>query len=350
LIRKEGDNLADKLTVGVIGAGRIGKLHIENLVHRIPDVRVRTVADINIEAARPWLQELGIPKITKDYKEVIKDPEIQAVLILSATSTHAQFSIEAAQAGKDIFCEKPVDFDMRRIRGVLDAIRKADVNYQVGFNRRFDHNFRRVREVVKSGEIGEPYIVKVTSRDPDYNIDYIRETAKAGGIFYDMTIHDFDMARYLTGMEVDEVYASGGAIIDPRIGEAGDADTVMVSLKFKNGTLGYIDNSRRAVYGYDQRVEVFGSKGMVLAGNERPSLVEVYTKDAPKTDKIQWFFLERYQEAFVDELKEFFASINQNREPSVTCKDGLNAILIAAAAKKSLSEHRPVRISEVDVH
>jgi myo-inositol 2-dehydrogenase/D-chiro-inositol 1-dehydrogenase len=157
------------------------------------------------------------------------------------------------------------------------------------------------------------------------------------------------MARYLTGLEVDEVYASGGAIIDSRIGEVGDADTVMVNLKFTTGSLGYIDNSRRAVYGYDQRVEVFGSKGMVLAENERPSSVEVYTKDAPKTDKIQWFFLERYQEAFVNELKEFFACIRENREPLVTCKDGLSATLIAAAAKKSLGEHRPIRISEVDV-
>nr|MDO8100594.1 inositol 2-dehydrogenase [Candidatus Njordarchaeota archaeon] len=342
--------MADKLAVGVIGAGRIGKLHIENLIHRIPDVWVKTVADINIEAARPWLTELGIAKPTKDYKEVLEDPEIQAVLILSATSTHAQFSIEAAQARKDIFCEKPIDFDVRRIRGVLDAIKGAGVKFQVGFNRRFDRNFRHIWEIVKSGEIGEPHIIKVTSRDPDYDIDYIRESAKNGGIFYDMTIHDFDMARYLTGLEVDEVYASGGAIIDSRIGEVGDADTVMVNLVFTSGALGYIDNSRRAVYGYDQRVEVFGSKGMALAGNERPSVVEVYTKDAPKTDKIHWFFLERYQEAFVDELKEFFACIRENREPSVTCKDGLNAILIAAAAKKSLSEHRPVRISEVDLY
>lgn len=340
--------MARKITAGVIGAGRIGKLHIENLIHRVPDVFLKAVADINIERAKTWLQELRIPNVVTDYREILKDPEIQAVVICSSTSTHAQFSIEAAEAGKDVFCEKPIDNDVKRIREVLRTVKKAGVNYQIGFNRRFDRNFRRIREVVKSGEIGDVHIVKITSRDPDYSIEYIRESAKAGGIFYDMTIHDFDMVRYLSGLEVEDVYATGGALIDPRIGQVGDADTVLVNMGLETGALGCVDNSRRAVYGYDQRVEVFGSKGMVVAGNERPTHVEVYTKDQPKTDKIHWFFLERYNEAFIDELKEFFACVRDDKQPSVTGTDGLKAALIAAAAKKSLTEHRLVMVSEVE--
>lgn len=340
--------MARKITAGVIGAGRIGKLHIENLIHRVPDVFLKAVADINIERAKTWLQELRIPNVVTDYREILKDPEIQAVVICSSTSTHAQFSIEAAEAGKDVFCEKPIDNDVKRIREVLRTVKKAGVNYQIGFNRRFDRNFRRIREVVKSGEIGDVHIVKITSRDPDYSIEYIRESAKAGGIFYDMTIHDFDMVRYLSGLEVEDVYATGGALIDPRIGQVGDVDTVLVNMGLETGALGCVDNSRRAVYGYDQRVEVFGSKGMVVAGNERPTHVEVYTKDQPKTDKIHWFFLERYNEAFIDELKEFFACVRDDKQPSVTGTDGLKAALIAAAAKKSLTEHRLVMVSEVE--
>jgi myo-inositol 2-dehydrogenase/D-chiro-inositol 1-dehydrogenase len=339
--------MVEKVTAGVIGAGRIGRLHLENLVRRIPDVIVKTVADANIEAAKPWLRELGIPKLTKDYNEILKDPEIEAVLICSSTSTHTQFSIEAAQAKKHVFCEKPIDYDINRVQEVLAAVRKAGIKYQVGFNRRFDHNFHRLREIVMSGEIGEPQIIRVTSRDPGYNIDYIRETAKSGGIFYDMTIHDFDMVRFISGLEIEEVYATGATMIDRRIAEAGDMDTVLVTMRFEGGALGCIDNSRRAVYGYDQRAEVFGSKGMAMTQNDRPSLVETYTEDQPKTDKIQWFFPERYNEAFVEELKQFFKCISEDREPPVTGRDGLSAILIAEAARKSMIEHHPIRLSDL---
>ncbi len=342
--------MGKKIVVGIIGSGRIGKVHAVNIAQRMSDfVTIKTIADVNIDPAKPWIQELGNINTSKDYKEILKDPEIQAVLVCSSTSTHAQFSIECAQAKKHCFCEKPIDFDIKRIYEVLAAVKKAGIKYQIGFNRRFDHNFKRIREVAKSGEIGDIHIVKVTSRDPDYGIDYIRESAKAGGIYYDMTIHDFDMIRFQSGMDVEEVYAQGGALIDPRIGEAGDIDTTMVTMKFVGGALGYIDNSRRAVYGYDQRVEVFGTKGMAVVGNDRPSIAEVYTKDQPKTDKIHYFFLERYNDAFVDELKEFFAAIRDDKSTPVTGNDGLQAVLIAAAAKKSLLEHRVVKLSEVDV-
>ena len=325
-------------------------LHLSNIL-RFPDVEVKKIADIKVEATQEYLAGINAAakiEFTADYHDILNDPEIKAVFILSSTSTHAQMSIEAAQAGKDIFCEKPIDYDIPRIHEVLHAIEEAGVKYQIGFNRRFDHNFRRIREVVQSGEIGDPHIVKVCARDPGYNIDYIRDSAKSGGILFDMSIHDLDMARYLTGLDVEEVYVSGGAIFDPEIGEAGDADTVVVLLKFKGGAMGIIDNSRQAVYGYDQRIEVFGSAGMAITPNDRPSLVEVYTKEPPKTDKIHYFFLERFNQAFIDEVAEFFASIRENRSPLVTGIDGLNAVLIAAAGKKSLEEHRPVTIAEVD--
>lgn len=338
--------MASKITVGVIGCGRMGRLQIDNLVHRIPDVVVKKVAHLNPDTSYDWLTDWGITDVTTDYKEVLEDPDIQAVFILSSTATHAQISIEAAQAGKDIFCEKPIDYDIRRVREVLRAVEQAGVKYQIGFNRRFDHNFRRIREIVQSGEIGEPQVIKITSRDAGYNIDFLRTSC---GILFDMCIHDLDMARYLSGLEVQEVYASGSVLVDPAIGEFGDVDTIVINLKFTSGAMAVIDGSRQAVYGYDQRVEVFGSAGMAMTPNDKPSLVEVYTKDAPKTDMIQHFFLERYNQAFIDEATEFLTCICKNKNPSVTGVDCLNAILIAVAAKKSMDEHRPVALAEVDV-
>ena len=338
--------MASKITVGVIGCGRMGQLQIDNLVHRIPDVVVKRVAHLDPDKSYEWLSEWGINDVTTDYKEVLEDPEIQAVFIMSSTASHAQLSIEAAQAGKDIFCEKPIDYDIPRVREVLRAVEQADVKYQIGFNRRFDHNFRRIREIVQSGEIGEPQVIKITSRDAGYNIEFLRTSC---GILFDMCIHDLDMARYLSGLEVQEVYASGSVLVDPAIGEFGDVDTIVINLKFTSGAMAVIDGSRQAVYGYDQRVEVFGSGGMAMTGNDKPSLVEIYTKNAPTTDKIQHFFLERYNQAFMDEITEFLTCIRENKAPPVTGVDCLNAILIAVAAKKSLDEHRPVTLAEVDV-
>jgi myo-inositol 2-dehydrogenase/D-chiro-inositol 1-dehydrogenase len=339
--------MASKVSVGVIGSGRIGKLHLNNLLHRIPDVEVKMICDLKpVDELLPadWLRDVAT---TSDYHEVLENPDIQAVFILTTTSSHVQISIDAAEAGKDIFCEKPIDTDIGEVRRALAAVEKAGVKYMIGFNRRFDHNFRRIREVAQSGTIGDPQVVKITSRDPGYNLDYLRTS---GGILYDMCIHDLDMARYLSGLEVKEVFANGSVLVDPGIAEFDDVDTIMINLKFNNGAMAIIDGSRQAVYGYDQRIEVFGSAGMAITPNDRPSLVEVFTKDAgPMTDKIQYFFLERYAQAFLDEVTEFLACIRENKEPPVTGKDCLDAILIAAAAKKSLDEHRIVALSEVDV-
>ena len=339
--------MVKKFVVGVIGAGRIGKIHVENLLRKVPEVKLKFVADIKIdEKLKQWASEIGVPKLTTDPNEIFKDAEIDVVVICSSTDTHAKFIQEAAKVKKNIFCEKPLDTDIKRIKETLAVVKKAGVKLMVGFNRRFDHNFMRVREAVNSGQIGTPQIIKVTSRDPaPPPIEYVKVS---GGIFLDMTIHDWDMARYQAGSEVEEVYATGAVLINPEIGKAGDIDTAVAVLKFKNGAIGIVDNSRQAIYGYDQRVEVFGSKGCAMADNDTPNTVRIYTSDHTTTDKIPYFFLERYMGSYATELQTFFDCLRNNKEPAPGGEDGLQDVLVAIAAQKSLKEHRPVKISEVD--
>ena len=255
--------MSKKLRIGVIGAGRIGKLHANNLASRVPNAELAAVSDVYEPAAKELAEKLGVPAYYSDYHKILEDPTIDAVFICSSTDTHSPISMEAAKAGKHIFCEKPIDHDIDKIRPVLEEVKKAGVKYQVGFNRRFDRNFKHVHDVVQAGGIGDVHIVKVTSRDPEAPpLSYVKVS---GGIFVDMTIHDFDMVRYLSGSEVEEVSAFGACLVNPEIGQAGDVDTCIITLKFANGALGVIDNSRQAVYGYDQRIEVFGSKGCITA-------------------------------------------------------------------------------------
>ena len=325
--------MSEKLRIGIIGAGRIGKLHAANLVNRVPGAEVAAVSDVVADAAKDLAESLGIPAYYQDYHKILEDPAIDAVFICSSTDTHSPISIEAALKGKHIFCEKPIDHDLDKIEAVLKAVKEAGVKYQVGFNRRFDRNFRHVRDVVASGGIGDVQIVKVTSRDPSAPpISYVKVS---GGIFVDMTIHDFDMVRYLSGSEVEEVSTFGACLVDPEIGKAGDVDTCIISLRFKNGALGVIDNSRQAVYGYDQRVEVFGSKGMIAAENETPNNTTYYTADGVYKEKPLYFFLECYNDAFIQEETEFVSACLEDRETPVGSFDGLQPVLIAIAAKKS---------------
>lgn len=331
--------------VGVIGAGRIGKIHIENLCYRVPNVEVTAIADIALEETRAWAKQFGITNVVADPMQIIANDSIDAVLICSPTDLHAEQTIAAAKAGKDIFCEKPIANDIQKTKAALRAVEEAGVKLQLGFNRRFDPNFRRVRELVRGGDLGDLHLVKITSRDPaPPPISYVKVS---GGIFMDMTIHDFDMARYLTGSEVTEVYAHGGVLIDPEIGKAGDYDSAVIILKFASGVTCVIDNSRQAAYGYDQRVEAFGSKGSAVAYNKKPTDVEVSNEHAVYTDKPLYFFLERYMESFAKELQDFFKAVAADEEPPVTGHDGLQSLYIAKAATKSAKENRPVPITEV---
>jgi myo-inositol 2-dehydrogenase/D-chiro-inositol 1-dehydrogenase len=338
--------MANRINIGVIGAGRIGKIHAENIASFIPQARLKAIADVNLTPAiEAWAKGLGVETVTKDPKLLFADKDIQAIIICSSTDTHADFVVEAAKAGKHVFCEKPVDTTVAKVQTALAAVRKAGVKLQVGFNRRFDHNFRRVHELVLAGEVGSPQIVKITSRDPaPPPVSYV---AVSGGIFIDMMVHDFDMARFQAGSEVVEVYAQGAVLVDKGIGEAGDVDTAIVTLKFANGALGVIDNSRKAVYGYDQRVEVFGSKGSASAENDTPSTVRLSTETGVTGDKPLYFFLERYKEAFIAEMRAFVEALAEGKPLPVTGEDGLADLLVALAAKKSLKEGRPVKLSEI---
>jgi len=338
--------MSTQVKVGVIGAGRIGKLHAEHLAYRVPEANVIAIADIFLEAAEKCAADFQIPSAVKDYREIMENPDIQAVVICSSTDTHARMIEEAAAAGKHIFCEKPIDFDLARIDRALEAVDKAGVKLQVGFNRRFDPNFKRVREMVAAGKIGTPHILRITSRDPGPPpIEYIKVS---GGIFLDMTIHDFDMARYLIGSEASEVYATGGVMVDPEIGQAGDIDTAVITLLFENGTIGTIDNSRKAVYGYDQRVEVFGSEGMVAVSNNTPDKAVYSNAEGVHSSLPLFFFVERYTESYVAEMKEFIECIQQDKTPSVTGIDGRIPVVMGYAAMKSYEENRPVKLSEVE--
>ncbi len=336
-----------RLNIGVIGAGRIGRLHAQHLKSRVPNANLHMIADIVVEAAERVAATLEIPFAVQDYRDILSSPEIDAVVICSATDTHAQIIQEAAAAGKHIFCEKPIDHDLRKIDLALAAVERSGVKLQVGFNRRFDANYRRVRQAVESGEIGQPHLLHIISRDPaPPPIDYIKVS---GGIFLDMTIHDFDMARYLIGGEVSEVYVAGGVMVDPAIGEAGDLDTALITLKFENGVIGAIDNSRQAVYGYDQRVEILGSAGSIATGNNFPNTAVISNRESIHRDLPLNFFMERYNESYIQEMSEFVEAILEDTPVPVTGIDGRIPVVMGIAARKSYDENRPVRLSEVDM-
>ena len=336
----------DPLKIGVIGAGRIGNIHAQNIITRIPNAEVGAIADINLQAAEKIGAQFAIPLITKNHQELLDDASIDAVVICSATATHTQMIRDSAAAGKHIFCEKPIDFDLTRIDQALQAVEEANVKLQIGFNRRFDPGFRRVREMIADGKIGDPHILRITSRDPEpLPLDYLKVS---GGIFLDMTIHDFDMARYLIGSEVTQIYAAGAVLVDPKIGELGDLDTTLITLHFENGVIGAIDNSRKAVYGYDQRIEVFGSQGLLSAGNETPDRHLYSNTEGVHGPLPLYFFLERYTASYIAELQSFVDCVLNDTTPEVTGIDGRIPVVMGLAAIRSYEEKRPVRLQEVD--
>jgi myo-inositol 2-dehydrogenase/D-chiro-inositol 1-dehydrogenase len=337
--------MTSKVNVGLIGAGRIGRVHAENLAYRIPQAQVIAVADVFQEAARKCAADFHIPTVVPDPQAIFDDPHIDAVIVCSSTDTHARFMVAAASAGKHIFCEKPIALNLATIDEALAAVDRAGVKLQIGFNRRFDPNFKQVRDWVAEGKIGTPHLVRITSRDPaPPPLDYIKVS---GGIFLDMTIHDFDMARYLINDEVEEVYAAGGVLVDPAIGVAGDIDTAVVTLRYANGAIGAIDNSRQAVYGYDQRVEVFGSAGGIIVSNNTPHSAVFSSTEGVHSALPLYFFLERYTEAFVAELKAFIECIQRDTPPPVTGLDGRIPVVMGLAAWTSYRENRPVKLSEI---
>lgn len=338
--------MAGELGIGLIGAGRIGRVHAQALARSVPGARLLGVADLKEEAAVEVAEAQGIPWAGTDHRALLDDANIEAVLICTSTDAHARLIVETAQAGKHIFCEKPIALSLAATDEAIAAVEHAGVKLQIGFNRRFDTGFSRVRDLVTDGVVGAVHLVHIISRDPaPPPLEYVQVS---GGMFLDMTIHDFDMARFLTGSDIVDVTTAGAVLVDPAIGVAGDVDTALVTLRFANGALGIIDNSRRAVYGYDQRVEVFGSAGVAQAGNNTLTNVSLTNEDGRHSDKPLYFFLERYAAAYTAELQAFCRAVVENEAPPVTGADGRAALVAGLAATRSLREGRPVKLSDVD--
>ncbi len=331
-----------KLKFVVAGLGRIGKIHLENLLE-MENIEVVAIMDPLVEA-QEYAKRKNISNIVATYEELLAIP-FDAVVICSPTDSHANYVELAAQAGKHIFCEKPLDLSLSRVIQVLDVVKESGVKLMLGFNRRFDKEFKKVQQLVKKGAIGDPHIVKITSRDPGApSVNYIKQS---GGLFLDMTIHDFDMARFVVGKEIDEVYAKGAVLIDDEIGKAGDIDTAVITLTYTDGTMALIDNSREAAYGYDQRIEVFGSKGMVQGNNNFHDSHQLYTEQGIQGALPLNFFLERYDEAYKTEMLDYIKSLEEGKEVPVGGEDGLQSLKIGLAAIKSILEKRPVKIAEI---
>jgi myo-inositol 2-dehydrogenase / D-chiro-inositol 1-dehydrogenase len=331
--------------VGLIGAGRIGRMHAELLSRRVPGARLAAVNDVRPEAAAELAAELNV-STAASVEELLGASDVDAVAICSSTDTHADLVMAAARAGKPIFCEKPVSLDLAEVDRALAAVAEAGVPFQIGFNRRFDPAHRSVREAVRDGAVGEPHLVRISSRDPlPPPLEYVRVS---GGIFLDMTIHDFDMARYVTGSEVVEVYARGALRIEPAYADAGDVDTALAVLTHENGCITAIDNSRRASYGFDQRVEVFGSRGMAASENPLAHSGVVRTESGTSMPTLPDFFLERYVPSYLEAWTAFAGALSNGHPPPVGPADARAPLVIGLAAGRSLREGRPVRVDEVE--
>ena len=333
------------VNIGILGLGRIGKIHLKNALSLDPQVRVMAVADIdsqNLEMAA----NAGIEYCHEDFMDVLNLPDLHAVLICTPTTTHYDILQAACNKGLHIFCEKPLDTDLARIGQIQQFAERSRVKVQVGFQRRFDPYFKGIHDQIRNGRIGDPHIVNITSRDPEPPpLDFVRNS---GGLFMDMTIHDFDIARFLMQQGVSEVFAMGGVRIDQDIGRAGDIDTAICSLRFADDTFVSINNSRQAVYGYDQRVEVFGSKGSVEIFNKRPDNYLLHNSEGSHLPQPHYFFLERYADAYRIELSAFIDCLKNEELPvPAGISDAYEATAIALAANKSLKENRPVNLDEV---
>ena len=335
-----------KVNIAVIGTGRMGSVHVANLVRHIPQANLAAICDIRLEVAQALAQDLGISRVEQNYYELLADPSIEAVLIATSTNTHARIIQDAAAAGKHIFCEKPLALELEDVDQALAAVENAHVKLQVGFNRRFDKSFQKVHKIVESGQIGNPCILRITNRDPELPaMEFLRVS---GGMFLDMSIHDFDMARFQVG-EVEEVYAIGNVLIEPGLNDFGDLDTTIITLKFANGAIGAIDNSRQAVYGYDQRLEVFCTEGTAQADNETETTIRKGNRDGFLAAKLPYFFMQRYAPCYIEEVRTFIECVRDDRPTPVTGRDGRMAVVIGHAAWKSFHEQRPVKITEFDV-
>jgi myo-inositol 2-dehydrogenase/D-chiro-inositol 1-dehydrogenase len=327
--------------LGLLGIGRIGRIHLQNISNHFEDAKV--IAAMNpSDGGREFARKMGVPFVTDDPMAVIKHAEVDAVLICTATDAHADYVIAAAAAGKAVFCEKPIDLTMEKVKQTLSAVETARIPLMLAFNQRMDPSFAAVRQAVKDGQIGTLRSIHIISRDPaPPPISYIQSS---GGLFLDMTIHDFDMARYISGGNAVEVYARGENLVDPDIGEAGDIDSAYIIIRFDNGVTAMIENSRQCAYGYDQRLEAFGSAGMVRAENPLKTTTTFSNGSGVHGDRQLDFFIDRYAESYRLEMRAFVDALKNGVPMPITGEDGLAAMQIALAAQQSYEEGRPVRV------
>ena len=327
------------MEVALFGAGRIGKIHAGN-VARQPGVKLRYVVDVDAGAAKSLAEQHGAQVTSAEA--ALGDKSVGAVVIGSSTDTHADLIIRAASAGKAIFCEKPVDLSVDRARACADAVKRAGVACMIGFNRRYDPTFAAVKERLAQGEVGEPEMLVITSRDPGAPpVEYLK---RSGGIFRDMLIHDFDVFRWILDDDAVTLYATGSVLTDPAVGTVGDVDSTAVTIRTKRGRLAQINTSRRAAYGYDQRFEVLGSEGMLQAGNHKPTEVVAATAASVSEDKPEHFFLERYRAAYALEMAHFFDAVANGKPVRTSIDDGVKALELADAATTSWCEQRIVEL------
>lgn len=327
------------LNVGLLGAGRIGQVHAGNIA-RHPRSRLVAVADVNTQAAEDLAARHGAD--ARSTEAILADGAIDAVLVATSTDTHSDMIEAATAAGKAVLCEKPIDLSLTRARACLAKARASGQPVMVGFNRRFDPNFARLKAALEAGDVGRPELLSVTSFDPaPPPVSYIKVS---GGLFRDMTIHDFDMAAFLMGTAPVKVSAAGSAIVDPAIGAAGDIDTAVVTMSYEDGRIAVIRNSRRAAYGYDQRVELLGSEGLLQAANVLENTVVTSTAAGVVAAKPEYFFLERYRRAFAAEWDAFVGAVLEKAPLPVTLEDGINALAVAEAATRSLETGGPVTL------
>ena len=330
------------LRFGLLGAGRIGKVHAKAVTAN-PKAKLVAVADAMAPAAQAIADQYGCD--VRTIAQILAASDIDAVVICTPTDTHADLIEQFTNAGKAVFCEKPIDLSLDRVKACLKVVRANKGTLMVGFNRRFDPHFMAVRAEIDKGSIGAVEMVTITSRDPGAPpLDYI---ARSGGIFRDMTIHDFDMARFLLGEEVAEVSAMAAVLVDPAIGKAGDSDSVQVMLKTATGKMALISNSRRATYGYDQRIEVHGSKGVVSAENQRSVSIELANGSGYTRPPLHDFFMTRYTEAYAAEIAAFVDAVGAKKAAAPSGEDGLAALALAEAALLSVKEGRSVKVSEI---
>lgn len=329
-----------KIVAGIIGGGRIARIHAENITRNIEDVEIRYVSDVVPEIPAKWAAGAGVKNVVSDSNIILNDPEVQAVLVCTPTNLHCETAIRVARAGKDVFCEKPIDLSLEKIETALAEVKKAGVRMQVGFNRRFDHNYRKVYNAIQDGKIGKPLTIKLTVRE--YQAPPVSYLKTSGGIFLDMAIHDFDLVRFMAGSEVESVYAMGSVSVAPEVAEANDIDTAMTILRFKNGAVGVIEDCRKSGYGFDDRLEVFGTKGMASTGADTYANVEFACDGGFQRDGLMHSFDERFSSGLRDIMIDFFNNIREGKPASVSGEDGYESMRIGFAAKQSWQENRVI--------